>query len=321
MYQHVLYSPNVTIGVVDSGIASHQSSLNGTVIKKGSINLVPKGGFDGKEKNENGNKGYIYDKIGHGTMIAGQISGHGKIIGVYPNAGLHIYRVIGRKQSNPFWIMKGIVAATNNRDSVINVSLGKYLYSSKSMKKNMEFKAWNRTIRYARKHGSIIVASAGENGYDEDDINKFKNSFSKDNNINIKKINYLVDVPAMLKNVISVGSIGPSGKVSNFSNTSKKINLFAPGGDTTEYFRYGSNYWNNHNLNSKKLITVATINNSYSYAYGTSLASAKVSALLAEYIAIQKIKKHYKNIKSRFLKYFKSYRKKIDGNIIINSNS
>ncbi|KOY70602.1 S8 family serine peptidase [Apilactobacillus kunkeei] len=320
MYKHVLYSPSVTIGVVDSGISSNQSSLNGTVIKKGSVNLVPKGGFNGKENDEYGNKGYIYDKIGHGTMIAGQISGHGKVIGVYPKVGLHIYRVVGKKQSNPFWIMKGIISATNNKDSVINVSLGKYLYSSKGLKKNMEFKAWNRTIKYSKKHGSIIVASAGENGYDENNIHRFKKSFSKDNNISVKKIKKLVDVPALLKNVISVGSLGPSGNESNFSNRSKNISLFAPGGDTTEYFKYGSNYWNSHNLNSKKLITVATIKNSYSYAYGTSLASAKVSALLAEYIAIQRRHHNYKNIKSRFLKYFKSYNKKVNGNIIIDSN-
>lgn len=283
-YKYLPESSKITIGLVDSGVDYTHPALKNSILRSGSINLVPKGGKDGKETDEKGLKDDIKDKLGHGTAVAGQLASTQSIRGTYPGVKVHVYRVLGKLSSDPAWIMQGIIDSTNNGDSVINVSLGTYELINKDKPNEVLYKAWKRTVSYAYRNGSIIVSSVGEDSVNEDNSYDMLSIYKKVNNItNIQ--GKIKDVPALLKNVVSVGSTGPDDTASNFSNYGKKVTLFAPGGDTSLYYKYGPEKWQQLDLTDKNLIATTDLNGSYTYVYGTSFATPKVSAILAAYIA------------------------------------
>lgn len=283
-YQYMINNDKVTVGLVDSGIDLNHPSLKNSIIRSGSMNLVPKNGDNGQEKNETGNPNDIQDKIGHGTEVAGQITSTYNIKGVYPGVKLHIYRVLGAQGSKPEWIMKGIVDSADNNDAVINVSMGKYLLDNQDPQNKAEFKAWKKTISYAYRKGSIIVASAGEDSLNEDNESALINHYMQLNKLTSIR-GKVYDVPCHFKNVVSVGSTGPNDNISNFSNYGYKIQMYAPGGDTSLYSQYGPDKWNALDLNDKDLIATTYLNGQYTYTYGTSFAAPKVTGIIASFIA------------------------------------
>lgn len=283
-YKYLPSSSKVTIGLADSGIDLTHPALKNSIVKKGSVNLVPKGGKDGTEPDEKGKANDINDKLGHGTEVAGQLCSTQNIRGVFPGVKLHIYRVLGQKTSDPTWIMKGIIKSADNNDSVINISLGTYVLINNNKQNKIIYKAWKRAISYAYRKGCIIVASVGEDSINENNPLDMLNIYKKINNI-MHPEGTVKDTPALLKNVVSVGSSSPNDTVSNFSNYGQKVSFFAPGGDTSLYYQYGPEKWQQLDLTDQNLIATIALNNSYTYAYGTSFAAPKVSAILAAYIA------------------------------------
>lgn len=71
-----------------------------------SKNLVPLNGFRGTEPEETGDVHDVNDRKGHGTMVSGQISANGRLIGVAPNNKFTMYRVFGSKRQNCFGYQK-----------------------------------------------------------------------------------------------------------------------------------------------------------------------------------------------------------------------
>ena len=91
---------------------------------QGSKNLVPKGGFRGKEIEETGELNLLTDKLGHGTHVAGQIAANGNLKGIAPGIGIKSYRVFGEQNADSLWIIKAIIEAAKDDVDVINISLG-----------------------------------------------------------------------------------------------------------------------------------------------------------------------------------------------------
>ncbi|CAI8901985.1 MULTISPECIES: S8 family peptidase [Bacillus] len=280
-------STNVTVGIIDSGIFSDHPDLKNSLLP-GSKNLVPKGGLNGTESSETGDINQIDDILGHGTSVAGQITANGLMKGAAPGVGIKAYRVFGSKSAETIWVIKAIIEAANDDIDVINLSLGDYLlksgsYSHTGKNDSVEIEAYKQAINYAYKKGSIVVAAAGNDGIDVNNQTKLHdvvNANLKHSNTTVSGI--ILDMPGALTNVVTVGSIGPTGELSLFSNYGKNfIDIISPGGDFRLLEQYGEDKWIKDYLIEKEQILTTNVDGGYYYDSGTSLAAAKVSGALA----------------------------------------
>lgn len=292
-------SKNVTVGIIDSGIDSNHPDLKGNVVP-GSKNLVPNGGFRGKEKSETGDINYFEDKTGHGTFTAGQIAANGNIKGIAPNIGIKSYRVFGEGLGESIWIIKGIIQAAKDDVDVINLSLGQYLVdgkvflnSSESKKDLAEIKAYKRAIKYARNEGSVVVAAAGNDSLNVSDSRQMNEIYKKKNILHeVSYTGKVLDVPAALPNVVTVSSVGLESELSVFSNYGEGfIDIAAPGGDLKLFNQLGIEQYYSSGAFKKEQIVGTAPGGGYSFSVGNSVAAPKVSGALALIID----KKNYKN--------------------------
>ncbi|GKU76401.1 S8 family serine peptidase [Paenibacillus sp. L3-i20] len=275
----------VVVGVIDSGIDADHPDLVGNLMQ-GSKNLVPALGYRGEEPQEFGEINNIEDLSGHGTHVAGQIGANGLIKGVAPNVGMKIYRVFGGSSADSVWIIKAIIEAANDDVDVINLSLGEYVVEGDDDDRDdqvAELEGYERAIKYAIKKGSAVVAAVGNDSlnFDNEDAleqyieEKFPNSDEDDDQ-------ELLDVPADIKGVVTVSSIGPTNEHSIFTNYgSDLVDIAAPGGDLRLYEQYGPEKWVADQLFMKENILSTALNGGYTFGAGTSSAAPKVAGALA----------------------------------------
>jgi Subtilase family len=146
----------------------------------------------------------LFDEDDHGTEVASvvgaPVNGIG-IAGVYPEAVLRSW------DASPFGFIttssavRGIVAAANGGPGVINISFG-----SQDTEPLIE-----NAILYAVRRGSLVVASAGNDGL-------FGNALS---------------YPASYPHVLTVAATSETGATATFSSRSADVDLAAPGDDIT----------------------------------------------------------------------------------------
>ena len=181
------------------------------------------------------------DPFSHGTHTAGTVAAADNAfgtIGVAPEAELVLIKVLSDEGSGDFdWLVSGIYHAANVDADVISMSLGATLdlrggcddpedpdtcYTTRDVVELIV--ALARATHYAHRHGSTIIASAGN-----DAINFDRNPF-------------LVDLPAMAPHVLAVSATTPIGWAvdpetdldvqTSYTNTGRRIVDFAaPGGD------------------------------------------------------------------------------------------
>ncbi|MEK4197963.1 S8 family peptidase [Cytobacillus sp. FSL K6-0265] len=291
-------SKNVVVGIVDSGIDVDHPDIKNNIVE-GSINLVPQDGFNGDEPNETGDINEVNDKTGHGTFVAGQIAANGKLKGVAPQVGIKSYRVIGSNKSESIWIIKGIIEAAKDQVDVLNISLGEYLVQGTIKHKDgsitsnkAEIKAYKKAINFAKKNGTIVVASSGNDSLNLDNKKEVQDYWYK--NLSEGAVGFtgkLLALPAALPGVVTVSSVGPSGELSLYSNYGMStINISAYGGDFRLLEKYGPDSWISENWFRNEVILGLAPNGGYTYSLGTSLAAPKVSAALALVIDYKEFK-------------------------------
>lgn len=167
----------VKICVLDSGIGPH-NDLN----VSGGISFID---------------GNYSDNVGHGTMVAGILSGLNNsfgVVGVAPKAEIYSVKIIGFDGGVLSDVLNGIDWCIENKMNIITISFGTPDYSQA-----LEYK-----INEAYDNGIIIVAAAGNN-----DIN--------------------IWYPAKSGNVIATSSTEIDNQFSSFSNYGPEIDLSAPG--------------------------------------------------------------------------------------------
>ena len=131
----------------------------------------------------------------HGVKVAGIIAGQGKNYrGLLPGVKL-ISIKFGNTQSNIKLLVDAIKTAIYYHPDIINISAG-------TRKDDPEL---HDVIKKAKEEGIIIIASAG-------------NTASN-----------LCDYPAAYNEVLAVGSVDKNRRISSFSSTSEKIDVYAPG--------------------------------------------------------------------------------------------
>ncbi len=165
------------IALIDSGVSSFQIGAN----DKNVATLV----------------GDVYDKNGHGTMMYSIIKGYDKqIYGLAPDANILSIKIMDSDEKlPPALIRDAIKVAIEQKSTIINLSIGSYIYD----------KEISDLIDLATKKGVTFVASSGDYG-------------SKD-----------IMFPADKSNVISVGSLSANNQISHFTNAPSDCTIIAPG--------------------------------------------------------------------------------------------
>ncbi len=139
------------IGIIDTGIDYNHPDLLGY----GPTGKVA-GGYDYVNTADN-----PLDTNGHGTEVAGIISGDGNFTGIVPKAKLFAYKVSSTGEGvSSDYIVKAIEQATHDRVNVINISLG-------INKTNDQI---DNAIDESVKKGIVVVVAAGNSGPDENTI-------------------------------------------------------------------------------------------------------------------------------------------------------
>lgn len=185
---------NVTVAIVDTGVAADAPDLAG-------VPIAP--GWDYVNDDAD-----TADDHQHGTHLAGIVAqatdnGLGSA-GMAPGATIMPIKVLDANATgDEFTIMEGIAGAVADGAQVVNLSFafGAGYVPSRVME---------ATIRDALDAGVVLVAAAGNDGSD------------------------VVSYPAAFSGVVAVGAAapGPDGAVgrASYSNTGPEIDLLAPGG-------------------------------------------------------------------------------------------
>lgn len=166
----------VIVAILDSGIHAHSQFDDVYIVH---IDLVG-GGVDG-------------EGAAHGTSVASIIAGKE---GIAPNSELFVVRVLNDEGiGNSYHVAEGIIQAVDLGVKVINLSLGVYQDSL----------LLRQAIHYANERGVILVAAAGNDGYDR------------------------MPFPAAYEEVLAVTAVDGNGSQGVFPNQSKDIDFAAPG--------------------------------------------------------------------------------------------
>ena len=222
-------SEDVVVAVIDSGIdIDHEDLRDNLWVNEGEI------WGDGIDNDGNGYiddyNGYDFvnnrgigpgyardDDNGHGTHVAGTIAAQGNngvgISGVAWNASLMAVKVLDQNGDGTIAdIVEGIRYATMMEARVSNNSYGGYGYRG-------SYSSISSAISEARTAGSIFVAAAGNDSFDNDTYNNYNYS-------------YFSHYPSSFtqSNVVAVASTTSSDSLSSFSNYGRySVDLGAPG--------------------------------------------------------------------------------------------
>ena len=204
-----------TVCVLDTGVDPGQQDLVGRVdlTRALSVIAVPRFASDLS----------VLDYHFHGTFVSAQVTSNGiGTASVAPNATLCALKVLSEDGSGTFGdILFGIYYAAVIGADVINMSLGGYIDVNDPNNAGLLY-VLQEVIDFARSRGVLVVAAAGNGGFNMDDI-KAKYGF--------------IHVPSMMKNTMSVGATGPLAQTnfdalapySNYGGVGG-LDLVAPGG-------------------------------------------------------------------------------------------
>jgi len=202
---------NTLVCVLDSGIDPNHIDL------QGKVDLGISTSFVAAEPD-------IIDHNFHGTFVSALISSNGLgIASVAPDAKLCMIKVLGANGMGTISdLISGIVYAAKHNVNVINMSLGA-LVAVKGPDDVHVVVALQRAIDFAVKHGTVPVAAAGNNATNLSTAGP-----------------HVIEIPAELPGVISVGATAPVGqqnfdRIASYSNVGfPGVDVFAPGGDQVQ---------------------------------------------------------------------------------------
>lgn len=170
----------VKIGIIDSGCDINHKDLK----------IASHRDFTGS--------GTAEDSTGHGTHVAGIIAAQGNsygVIGVAPDAEIHIYKALDGQKGSIKSVTSAISAAINDGMDIINMSLGA----------TQGTKTLENLCKKAKDRGIVIVVASGNSGAEQ----KF--------------------YPASYDECIAVGAIDESMRVAYFTSYGEQLDVVGPG--------------------------------------------------------------------------------------------
>lgn len=185
-WDYVIGCPHVLVGVLDSGIDETHPDL-----------------VENLRLPNNPRFSDVRDLTGHGTHVAGTIGAVGNnnigVVGVCWHVGLAIFK-IGNDNLDLASAIAAIQYATTHNIPILNCSWGGRQQSD--------------ALRFAlQQYDGLVIASAGNNGTNNDEIPMYPASYR-------------------LPNIISVASTDINNQISRFSNFGQRnVHIAAPGSD------------------------------------------------------------------------------------------
>lgn len=272
-------SHGTVVGIIDTGVSQNHPALAANLL--GGRNFTPDGPGGTVVPTD------IEDRNGHGSHVAGNIAGKGRILGIGPDLGFRAYRVFGASGGSPTSrIVAAMIAAVNDGVDVISMSLGGFNNTSGYTWTDPEtgevFRGndvadtllYKRAIQYAVNNGVVVVAAAGN-----DAINiSHPPTMTAFMNLEYGPLGYSFhgaskEVPGSLPGAITVSATGPDKSLASYSNYGQgAIDIAAPGGDFKRYPAPGYHF--DMSLSAYKGM-------GYVWMAGTSMATPKVSAVAA----------------------------------------
>lgn len=218
-------SPEVTVGVIDTGVDASHPDLDGNVDVSRSVSCV--GGAP------NGDPAAWNDDSGHGTNVAGVIAaeadGRG-IVGIAPNVELAVIKASVRVGTSDLFLPEAVICsfvwAANNGVDVANnsysldsaLSGGTTSLCKADDAQRTVIEAVRRAVAYAQRRDVSVVASAGNDGRDLAQLAE----------------EGCMRLPSQAPGVVTVSSVGlldalAAGPPSNYGL--RHVTVAAPGGD------------------------------------------------------------------------------------------
>jgi subtilisin family serine protease len=149
------------------------------------------------------------DTSGHGTHVAGIIAAQGNnygILGVAPDAEIHIYKALDGSSGTIKGVIDALKAAIDDGMDIINMSLGT----------PSEVSGLEKLCKKAQSKGISVVVASGNSGMQE---------------------NFY---PASYDCCIAVGAIDESMKVAYFTTYGQQLDVVAPGAEILSTYLKGS---------------------------------------------------------------------------------
>jgi subtilisin family serine protease len=274
-------SPDVVVGVLDSGISSTHPDLVTQIAKDKSASCLG-GVVDTAEAAWNPTTST------HGTHVAGTIAaainGVG-IAGVAPGVKVASVKVVDDDGFiYPEAAVCGFVWAADHGMQITNNSyfIDPWEFNCRNdARQRPIWQAVQRAIRYAQSKGVLTVASAGNSNVDLQ--HKFIDSGSPDDGsspVETREINAAcLDLPAEAPGVVTVSALGTERLKSYYSSYGQGVvDVSAPGGDTRQPDPTVSTI--SHAVLSTVINTTTKVNG-WGYLQGTSMASPHAAGVAA----------------------------------------
>ncbi|GAB2467043.1 S8 family serine peptidase [Promicromonospora xylanilytica] len=254
-------SPDVTVGVLDSGIDASHPDLASQVDADQSVNCTDGGRPDLSAT------GWLPTTSDHGTHVAGTIAaaqnGVG-IVGVAPGVKMASVKVVSDDGFiYPEYAICGFIWAGMHRMDVTNNSyyVDPFMYWCEDQPDQHAAKeAVRRAVDFSTKRGVVHAAAAGNAATDL--ANNTTDTASPNDSTAVERVinSGCEDIPAELDGVVTVSSLTESTDLSSFSNRGLgKIDVAAPG----------------------SAILSTELDGTWDLKSGTSMASPHVAGVLA----------------------------------------
>jgi lantibiotic leader peptide-processing serine protease len=243
----------VTVGVIDTGIDGRHPDLRRNFSYRLSRNFVTDiPAIDGPCEHPSCVDPVDEDDDGHGTHVSGTIAaainGRG-ISGIAPNVTL--VNIRAGQDSGFFFLTETVNALTYAGDAGINVVnmsffTDPWLYNCASnpadsaeeqAQQRTIIAATQRALNYAHDKGVVLVAALGNESTDlgHPTVDATSPDFPLDTNRTRTVDNTCLDLPVEGNHVIGVSAIGPSTRLSFYSNYGiEQTDVSAPGGDSRD---------------------------------------------------------------------------------------
>ncbi|MFD2765047.1 S8 family peptidase [Micromonospora eburnea] len=274
-------SPNVVVGVLDSGISSTHPDLATQIAKDKSVSCI--GGVTDTTE-----AAWNPTTSDHGTHVAGTIAaavnGVG-VTGIAPGVKVAAVKVVNNDgYIYPEAAVCGFMWAADHGFQLTNNSY--YidpweLNCRNDARQRPVWQAVQRAIRYSQSKGVLNIASAGNSNYDLAHKNTdtgSPNNGTPENRENLT--NACLDLPAEAPGVVTVSAVGPTGEKSYYSSYGQGvINVTAPGGDS----RVGTQGARSTSTDAilSTTFNTATRTNGWGYKQGTSMSGPHATGVAA----------------------------------------
>ena len=274
-------SPNVVVGVLDSGISSTHPDLATQIAKDKSASCL-----DGVVNTAEA--AWNPTTSSHGTHVAGTIAaainGVG-VAGVAPGVKVASVKVVTDAGFiYPEAAVCGFVWAAEHGMQITNNSyfIDPWEFNCRNdPRQRPVWQAVQRAIRYAQNQGVLTIASAGNSNVDLQ--HKFTDAGSPNDGSSppeTREINgACVDLPAEAPGVVTVSAVGTMQLKSYYSSYGQGVvDVSAPGGDTRQP---NPNVSTIANAILSTVINTTTKVNGWGYSQGTSMASPHAAGVAA----------------------------------------